>query len=106
MALEILRKDSTHGTIMDTDWEGRYTAALMVAGTESVKLRWRDPNLLDNPEDEAEGWVDASFNGVLIELGTTAGAALDVELCREYDYQFYTAVAGAVVSIAKKNIYN
>ena len=99
MAIEILKTDATEGEILDKDWEGRYTVALMVAGSATVKLRWRDP-------ERGEDWVDASFNGVPIELGTTAGAALDIELCREYDYQFYTAAEGAGVSIAKKNIYN
>lgn len=98
MAIEVLSSDDTDGKILDKDWEGRYTVGLMVAGTETVKLRWRNP-------ERSEDWLDASFNGTVIELGTEAGAALDITLCRDFDYQFYTAVAGAAVDIAKKDVY-
>ena len=99
MAIEVLKTDETEGKVLGKDWHGRYTVGLMVGGTETVKLRWRNP-------ERSDGWLDASFNGTVIELGTTAGAALDITLCRDFEYQFYTVVAGAAVDIAKKNLHD
>lgn len=99
MASEILNTAKKEGEILGKDWAGTYTVGLMVAGTETVKLRWRNP-------ERGDAWVDASLNGRTIELGTTAGAALDIDMCRDFDYQFYTETAGAAVDIAKKLIHD
>lgn len=87
----ILKTDQRESIILDKDFHGYFQVSCDVFG-EAVKLQFSD--------DNGDTWVDAYFNGVLIQL-EKLGAILDQYLvCGRY-YKFVTATPGSRVSLFK-----
>ena len=82
--------------ILGKAWAGEYQLLCTDYGTAPVTLEVRPRG--------STTWRTASFNGTDIQL-TKAGATLDIRLVRDYDYRLVTSTAGAVVVIAKHDIY-
>lgn len=82
--------------ILGKEWAGYYQLLCTVYTSHRVRLQARGENGV---------WLDASVNGVLIEL-KRAGDVADVRLVRNTDYRLWTETAGAEVEINKHNLYD
>ena len=87
----ILKPDATESTILDASHAGAYQISCDVF-VEAVRMQFSD--------DSGATWVDAYFNGTLIQLDR-AGAILDMDFTRGRYYKFVTDAEGSRVSLFK-----
>lgn len=85
----ILKPDATESTILDQDYAGSYQISCDVF-VQAVKMQFSD--------DNGATYVDAYFNGNLIQLDR-AGAILDMDFTRGRYYKFVTGAIGTRVSM-------